>query len=81
MKKLIIEGKENELLEAFGCKEIKYDNLVNNYYINFTYKGKKFTLEHILNVYGTEVDVWELYSQEKRTKSFSTLKEALNYIK
>lgn len=68
--------KEMEILEAFGCKEIEYTNLVNNYFISFTYNDKRFTAEHILNVYGAEVDYWEL-----KDKSFNTLIDALNYIK
>lgn len=49
-------NKEQEILEKFGCKEIEYTNLVNNYFISFTYKGKRFTTEHILSVYGASVD-------------------------
>jgi len=68
--------EENKLLEAFGCKEAKYDFLVNNYCIKFIYNDKKFIAEHILNIYGEAVDFWEL--EDKR---FDTLEELLNYIK
>lgn len=71
-------SKEREILETFGCKEIEYTNLVNNYFISFTYKEKRFTVEHILNVYGAVVDFWELSTL---SKTFSTLEELLNYIK
>lgn len=70
---------ERKVLEDFGCKEIKYDSLVNNYYIKFTYNKKEYTIEHILNVYGAEVDMWELCGSARET--FSTLEELLNHIK
>ena len=83
MKKLFIEGsmssnQERKLLEAFGCEEIEYTNLVNNYFISFTYNESRFTIEHILNVYGASVDYWELSTPYQ---TFSTLEELLNHIK
>ncbi len=71
--------KEREMLERFGCKEIEYDSLINNYYIKFIYNKKKYIIEHILNVYGAEVDMWELCKIPSKT--FGTLEELLNYIK
>jgi hypothetical protein len=75
--------KEEQLLKEFGCEGIEYSSLVNNYFYKFTYKGKKFTIEHMLNVYGAEVDFWELCKEEdnKIYKTFNTLKELLDYIK
>jgi hypothetical protein len=72
--------KEREILEAFGCKNIEYDNLINNYYIRFDYKGQRYVIEHILNVYGAEVDFWEL-CHPKPTDSFGTLESLLDCIK
>lgn len=71
--------EEEDMLERFGCRGIEYDNLVNNYYIKFIYKRKKFIIEHILNAYGEEVDYWELFG--RTSKTFGTLEELLNYIK
>ena len=71
-------SKERQMLIDFGCEDIEYTNLVNNYFISFTYKEKRFTIEHILNVYGAEVDYWELSTPHQ---TFSTLEELLNYIR
>lgn len=73
--------EERKILEDFGCKDIEYTNLVNNYYINFTYKDERFTVEHILNVYGAEVNFWELFSLTGPSECFKTLEELLNHIK
>lgn len=71
--------EEQEMLEKFGCKDIQYDTLINNYYIKFIYNDKKYTIEHILNVYGAETNMWELCVRP--SKIFGTLEELLNYIK
>lgn len=71
--------EEKDMLEKFGCTDIRYINLVNNYYIEFIYNCKKYAVEHILNVYGAEVDMFELC--EPPYKKFGTLEELLNYIK
>ena len=68
--------EELELIKAFGCEDIEYTSLVNNYFISFTYNQKRHTAEHILSVYGSNVDFWELSD-----KAFSTLPELLDYIK
>lgn len=71
-------NQEKQMLIDFGCKDIEYTSLVNNYFISFTYKEKRFTIEHILNVYGAEVDYWEISTPYQ---TFKTLKELLEYIK
>ena len=71
-------SEEKEMLERFGCKDIEYTSLVNNYFISFTYNESRFTIEHILNVYGASVDYWELSTPYQ---TFSTLEELLNHIK
>lgn len=68
--------KESKTLTDFGCEDVEYTNLVNNYFISFTYNQKRYTAEHILSVYGASVDFWELSD-----KAFNTLPELLNYIK
>ena len=73
--------EEKEILKEFGCEEIQYTNLINNYYINFKYNQKGYTAEHILNVYGAEVDMWMLTSLHSEPEYFKTLEELLNHIK
>ena len=68
--------EELKLIKAFGGEEIETTNLVNNYYICFNYKDKRYCTEHILSVYGASVDYWEASD-----KAFSTLVDLLNYIK
>lgn len=68
--------EEREMLEKFGCKNIVIDLLVNNYFITFEYDYREYKIEHILNVYGSSVDYWEL-----KDKSYNTLEELLNSIK
>ena len=68
--------EELELIKAFGGEEIETTNLVNNYYICFNYKDKRYCAEHILSVYGASVDYWEVSD-----KAFNTLVDLLNYIK
>lgn len=71
--------KEREMLEKFGCKDITFDLLVNNYFITFIYNNKEFKVEHILNVYGADVDFWQLETFGRG--GFDSLEELLNHIK
>ena len=71
--------EEKELLEKFGCKNIVYENYSSNYCIIFNYNNKRIVIEHILNIYGESVDVWELYPEP--VKRFDDLKTLLDYIK
>lgn len=68
--------EELELIKAFGGEDVETTNLVNNYYISFTYNNKRYIAEHILSVYGASVDYWEVSD-----KAFNTLVDLLNYIK
>lgn len=71
--------EEKQLLENFGCENIKYENYSSNYCIIFNYNNKRIVAEHTLNVYGESVDMWELYPEP--TKRFDDLETLLNYIK
>ena len=71
--------EERELLEKFGCKNIKYENYSSNYCIIFNYNGKRIVAEHTLNIYGESVDMWELYPEP--VKRFETLETLLDHIK
>lgn len=71
-------NQEKQMLIDIGCEDIEYTSLVNNYYFSFTYKDRRYTIEHILNVYGAEVDFWEISTP---SQTFGTLEELLNYIK
>ena len=70
---------ERQILTEFGATDIQYEPLINNYFINFIYNNKKYTIEHILNVYGVSTDFWELCI--KPTKTFNKLEELLEWLK
>lgn len=75
---------ERLLLEELGATNIESETLVNNYRYTFEYKDNKFTLAHILNVYGESVDFWELYIKNdgKTTiKTFRTQEQAIEFLK
>lgn len=74
---------EEKLLEKSGATEIEYDTLINNYFIRFTLNGKRYTTEHILNVYGASVDFWYLITKEdgkSKYKEFNTLEAIIEFI-
>lgn len=68
--------EEIKLLIDFGASKIEYNQLVNNYYIDFTYNNKRYSIGHILNIYGEDVDYWELGDLV-----FEELKDVLVHIK
>ena len=47
-------------LENYGVTNFDYYSLINNYGYHFVYKGIRYDYRHILNVYGADVDFWEL---------------------
>lgn len=69
-------GKELKMLVDFGANKIKFDSLANNYYIDFVYNSKKYTVGHILSVYGEPVDYWEF-----NDKTFESLEDILECLK
>lgn len=71
--------EERKTLEEFGASDITYDTLINNYYISFTYNNEKYTIEHILNVYGVSCDFWELCIKPR--KPFKSLEDILQWLK
>ena len=74
---------EREFLEKSGATNIKFESLVNNYFISFDFKGKRHTVEHVLNVYGIAVDVWDLiYKENDKTvyKEFKTLEAIIEFL-
>ena len=70
---------EEKTLKEFGCANIEYEMLVNNYFVSFDYNNKQYTIKHVLNVYGEECDLWDLCQPPYKT--FGTLQELLNSIK
>lgn len=71
---------EQDALEYVGATDVEKYSLVNNYGYKFYKRGKKYDLQHWLNVYGSSVDYWEIYGAET-SADFDTLDEAIEYIK
>ena len=59
MKKLSFQ-EFKEYLASKGVEDFKGYTLINNYGYTFKYKGVKYDLRHVLNVYGADVDWWDL---------------------
>ena len=63
-----------EKLESLGLSDISGYTLVNNYGYTFNYKGQRYDARHWLNVYGADVDYWDIMPNNVE------LNEALNII-
>ena len=68
-------------LENLGVTNISIEVLANNYIYKFDFNNKRYTLAHILNIYGESVDFWELYTPSNTVKEFNTLEQAINFLK
>ena len=63
--KNISENKINEILSTLNIFELK---------------NKKYSLHHTLNIYGVNVNFWELYNNDIKLKSFDSLNDVLTYL-
>mgnify|MGYP003305663904 CR=1 FL=1 len=74
-----MKDQEKALIEA-GCENVKGYVLVNNYGFTFTKNGTKYDLRHWLNVYGADVDYWDISHVKGTFKSFEEALEAIKKL-
>ncbi len=72
-----MKDQEKLLIEA-GCENVRPYTLINNYGFTFTKNGTKYDLRHWQNVYGAEVDFWDISGLKG---AFNTFEAALEIIK
>lgn len=60
--------KEKEIIERNNAKIIDTYNLVNNYGYKILFNNNEYDLRHYLNIYGQEVNYWEVSGKCKASE-------------
>lgn len=78
-----LDVEKSLICSKLGNVEIKTTYLVNNYYYDFVYGEFDFNLRHVLNVYGSSCNFWDLTidtCDKSFCLSFNNLNEVLDFI-